>query len=410
MIKGFMLGVVLLPLGASFAVDTNLLNSWVRNTTGETGYDGIETNVQVVQYDDDYVYVSSTGIPDYEIGPWDRNPNTPTNQNSVTRFPKSASKSSVVKYTGLGAIGMWKNGVAIFNPKDGQYWNNSSQNFSNGVTTSGWNRNALYFEGISFDACLGHPNGKGAYHHHVSPNCLYDITDSSNHSPIIGYAFDGYPIYGGYGFTNTNGTGSVKRMESSFVLSMATSRIDGSPVNSNYPLSSMCEDYIYTQGVGDLDEHNGRFSVTPEYPEGTYAYFTTLTETLSPAFPFVVGPTFYGTLAPGSEGPNNTAQTIPGNTVVYTDGITSVKVVSVQSEVSVDMGESGEFLFLTLSNESVNNLKATLYDSRGVVVQSLNNMHPSLSYFMPIGDIASGNYSLVLQSESERWVKSIHKP
>jgi hypothetical protein len=48
------------------------------------------SNVQLVQYSDDNVYVSSTCIPGYDIGPWNGNPNTPANQNfvfKITRHP-----------------------------------------------------------------------------------------------------------------------------------------------------------------------------------------------------------------------------------------------------------------------------------------------------------------------------------
>ena len=52
----------------------------------------------------------------------------------------------------------------------------------------------------SFDDCLGHPAPNGEYHLHVNPTCLYDDSDDQNHSPIIGYAFDNFPIYGAYGY------------------------------------------------------------------------------------------------------------------------------------------------------------------------------------------------------------------
>ena len=34
-------------------------------------------------------------------------------------------------------------------------------------------------------------------------------------------------------------------------------------------------DYEYVKKLGDLDECNGRITVTPEYPDGIYAYFLT---------------------------------------------------------------------------------------------------------------------------------------
>ena len=87
-----------------------------------------------------------------------------------------------------------------------------------------WNQNALYYEGISFDACLGHPAPGGNYHNHVNPSCLYNHNNSSVHSPILGYAFDGYPIYGAYAYANADGTGGIARMVSSYQIRQIADR------------------------------------------------------------------------------------------------------------------------------------------------------------------------------------------
>lgn len=79
-----------------------------------------------------------------------------------------------------------------------------------------WQQNAIIVEGPSFDDCLGHPAGNGEYHHHLNPTCLYNDSLTNVHSPIIGFAFDGFPIYGAYAYSNPNGTGSIKRMQSSY--------------------------------------------------------------------------------------------------------------------------------------------------------------------------------------------------
>ena len=115
--------------------------------------------------------------------------------------------------------------------------------------------------------------------------------DSSVHSPIIGWAYDGNPIYGPYGFDSN---GNVKRMVSGYVQSLSSTR----PNTLQYPVGFFVEDYIYT-GSGDLDEHNGKFGPTPEYPDGVYAYFCTINSTTDsigpfqfyrkPVFPYVIG-------------------------------------------------------------------------------------------------------------------------
>ncbi len=301
---------------------TAVITSWIRNTTGATGYNSLPCNVQSVYYTSTDAYVSSSDIPAYTIGPWMANPNTPSTQNFISKFTRNPVQNTGTKtYTGLGNIGIWTNGVGIFNAKDGQYWNATTSAMTNGISNTGWNRNAYYWEGISFDNCKGHAAPGGVYHHHVTPVCLYDQAATTVHSPIIGYAWDGYPIYGAYAYTNTNGTGAIKRMVSSYVLSSITTRsagangtsLAGPPVNTTYPLGSMCEDYAYTAGAGDLDQYNGRFCITPEYPSGIYAYFVTIDASSVPAYPFVLSSQYYGVVTSTS-----TNNVIPGGAILYT--------------------------------------------------------------------------------------------
>mgnify|MGYP001167393630 CR=1 FL=1 len=87
----------------------------------------------------------------------------------------------------------------------------------------------------------------------------------------------------------------------------------GPAIGGQYPLGAFLEDYTYVAGSGDLD----RFCVTPDYPDGTYAYFVTLDEAYEPAFPYVLGPTYYGTVAQGNTGPASGHNNIPGNAVLY---------------------------------------------------------------------------------------------
>ncbi len=290
------------------------VTSWVINNSTPilTGYNcsgcspavagNIPANVQSVYYDATYAYISTTGIPSYNIGPWTNNPNTPSNQNKIYRIKRNPTNNATHTATPFGNIGVWSNGIGIFNAKDGMSYNNA------GV----WNQNALYYEGISFDACLGHPAPGGNYHNHVNPSCLYNHNNSSVHSPILGYAFDGYPIYGAYGYASPMVAGALKRMVSSYVLSSNSTRANGPAVSATYPNGCFCEDYIYSAGSGDLDQYNGRTCVTPEYPGGTYAYFVTINSSGVPQYPFVIGPTYYGTYSMA-----NTVTSIPGGATLY---------------------------------------------------------------------------------------------
>lgn len=123
-----------------------------------------------------------------------------------------------------------------------------------------------------------------------------DTSSNLYHSPIVGWAYDGHPIYGPYGYANKEG-GEIKRLQSGYSLRIDSQR----PSIADYPAGLFVEDYVFV-GDGDLDEHNGRFCKTPEFPNGVYAYFCTINSTqessgpfngyLKPVFPYVIGNTF----------------------------------------------------------------------------------------------------------------------
>ena len=114
---------------------------------------------------------------------------------------------------------------------------------------------------------------------------------SKTHSPIIGFAYDGNPIYGPFGYSEAlNKDSSIARMTSSY--SLGGSRSDG-PSLTTYPLGTFNNDYTYTHKSGTLDQNNGRFCVTPEFPQGTYAYFITIDSNQVPQYPYILGDNFY---------------------------------------------------------------------------------------------------------------------
>jgi len=383
------------------------ITSWLQNTT-VTGYGGYVSNVQLVQYSASYVYVSASCIPEYSIGAWPTDPNVPSPQNFVCEFSRHPVENTGTPiWTFLGPNGLWSNGVAIYNPKDANYWNNTTGTFAMGEDTSGtgWNRNALIYEGVSFDACLGHPDQSGCYHNHVNPKCLYNDADSTHHSPIIGYAFDGFPIYGAYGYASATTPGTIKRMKSSYVLSTATTRLDGPPVNATYPLGNMCEDYVYTAGAGDLDAHNGRYCVTPDYPGGTYAYFVTIDASLNPVYPFVMGPTYYG--IPGNTHPHVTPV---GPDTTYTPSLTGVaQIANTTIKYQVVPNPVQDYAYIYMDAASMNNIKGTLINSDGKVVKTINDMQPSIAYALNMADLPAGLYILAFESGGVRVTEKIVK-
>lgn len=119
-------------------------------------------------------------------------------------------------------------------------------------------------------------------------NANFTVPGTLVHSKILGYAYDGNPIYGPYGYSNPlNPSSSIIRMTSSYSLN--TSRTGG----PSQPLGTFVEDYRYVHKSGTLDENNGRYCITPEYPNGVYAYFITIDSSNNPVFPYLIGENFY---------------------------------------------------------------------------------------------------------------------
>ena len=297
-----------------------LLNSFIVNTTGATAHQIAGQNTPLVTNsivnftsvipDDTSVYVTSSGIPALVLGPWAGNPSTVSDQSRTHKIPRLPTVNNGTKTTTtLGSTGVWIDGVAIYNWSDGQSFNNARV----------WNQNAIYFEGSGLDGNGGHPPRTGEYHTHAAPTGLMTRVgdNGSGHSPILGWSYDGYPIYGPYGFTNRDGTGAIERKESSWKTRNITTRttyangtsVAAGPTVATTPLGAYVEDYEFVQGLGDLDKYNGIFSVTPEYPDGIYHYVVSIDSVGKDAFPYVIGLEYYGNvesanlIAAGSSSP-----------------------------------------------------------------------------------------------------------
>ncbi len=139
-------------------------------------------------------------------------------------------------------------------------------------------------------------NGSASFRADLPVDSVGSEIDTDYHSPIIGWAFDGNPIYGPYGFSDPSG-GTIRLMKSGYEKVSKTNR----PSSSEFIFGSFVEDYEF-KNSGDLDEHNGRFSITPEYPNGIYHYHATVSESNEsvgvfknfkrPIFPYLIGNTF----------------------------------------------------------------------------------------------------------------------
>jgi len=214
--------------------------------------------------------ISANGLPDHQPGDFPRpgNPNSISAQNYNFHLPAHPEVAAHPTPAGHSLFGVALNGVP-FDPGTAEFWNRDPR--------SGWNYEAKSgFINLGLDEHNGHVQPTGVYHYHGLPTglVLRLSHDSSRTAQILmlGYAADGFPIYTSYGYALANDPRSgLKKMHSSYRLKTGT-RPNGP--GGNYD-GTFTADFEYVKGNGDLDECNGRFGVTPEFPQGIYHYYIT---------------------------------------------------------------------------------------------------------------------------------------
>lgn len=190
--------------------------------------------------DGESVVITSNGIPDYtyiETSPG--SPDAVDYTFTIPAIPTFADDTTPVPLLGTAAVAV--NGVPIYGPTEG---------------TGG---DVLSLEG-ALSECGSH-NGPTGFHIHLfgmseTTDCLFTADEVAEAPQLLGYAFDGFPIYTGNG-----------RYTSSWELS-----------DESLFATDTWSAHTYVEGLGDLDECNGLIDA-----EGNYAYYTTDT------FPYVLG-------------------------------------------------------------------------------------------------------------------------
>lgn len=142
---------------------------------------------------------------------FNQNPNMIEEKNIVFTIPLNPAAAATNEETGLGPIGISRNGVVFFN----QY--------------AGPNNQPLTSEVNSFDQGAGHPTGTSTYHYHVEPLFL---TEGFGADAFLGLLSDGFPVYG--------------------------------PMENDVAITN-----------SDLDDFHGHTSATADFPDGIYHYHIT---------------------------------------------------------------------------------------------------------------------------------------
>jgi hypothetical protein len=244
-----------------------------RGVTAHEGHDEPpDTPPAAIAVRDGYRYIESDGLPNHETGefPNEGNPNTIRAQHYSFRAPAEPVANEVPTPVGRRNFGVAVNGV-VFDPGTAEFWNDDHQ--------SGWRYEAMgHGMNLGLDENHAHVQPSGAYHYHALPTGLVERLGGVKQMLLLGYAADGFPIYGPYAYSEPNDPASeLKELTSSYRLKDGD-RPDGP--GGRYD-GTFVQDYEYVDGAGDLDECNGRSGMTPEYPEGTYYYVITSN------FPFV---------------------------------------------------------------------------------------------------------------------------
>ena len=442
-IKIFLL--LLMVSSEIFAQSNPVITSWLQNTNNTKGryyMTGnptpinltVDANVQLVQYSANFVYVKATGIPSFVTGPFATGPvATAANNNYTLKLPLEPKVTTTKTAVGNGAIAAFINGTVAYNAGDGMSYNNQNK----------WHSNAVYFENSGFDCAHGHPGPMTSdYHHHNNPSAfkvesvptssicniyladgLY-IPDPTTHGPLIGFAADGFPIYGAYGYTDPlDVTSPIKRMVPSYRLRNITSRttlpngtsatgpaltdmiqIAGTTGTNNQlqaKLGAYLEDFEYVAGHGDLDEYNGRFTKTPEYPNGIFCYFATIDEMNKPVYPYLIGNYYYG--VPQA----STRATINESVTTYTPIAAATNNSLEQIGLSLFPNPSSDLIVVQAYLPTVNDLKIELFDINGKLKLADTLKQGSTMCYLNSETLYSGVYYVKISDNKNSITKKI---
>ncbi len=214
--------------------------------------------------------IESNGIPDHSTGrfPNSGNPHRISEQTYRFEMPLNPVAGDQPTPMMMQPFGVALNGVP-FDPGAAEFYKNDRH--------SGWQYEALGGAvSLGLDWNNAHVQPTGAYHYHGIPAELLkqEITQDKD-MVLLGWAADGFPIYGPWGYRDPESAHSgLLQLKSSYRIKDGYRPSGESGPGGRYD-GSFVQDFEYVEGLGDLDRCNGRFGVTPEFPEGTYYYVLT---------------------------------------------------------------------------------------------------------------------------------------
>ena len=353
----------------------------------------------------------------------------PSNKNKNTILPKNFQRNLRLRVgendntptnVTVKDIGILNNGVLLYTIYGiTEIPNSDNSGIDTAPTGFNWNP-VMFLDRFGSDNLGGSPDISGTYHfydstflkrwdivgtkkeYYYTTNYNQDIFRHENgHSKILGIMMDGYPLYGPYGHTDpTNNSSDIIRITTSY--SLKTTLDAGRPSEAVNSKGSFVQDYEYISTTGKLDSHNGRFCKTPEYPNGTYAYFLTIDSDGKPEFPYIIGSQFKSSATTSStispaDGTGSNINTMPqtstditgfsNNEEVYLGGGSGFKgkaiIKSENNKVILEIKQTGykykkeDIIFLRKVNIS-NTLE--YYDNKKIIIKRKSRFDDGFLY------------------------------
>lgn len=254
-----------------------------------------------IDFDTDLITISSNQWPDHHMGSTIVSGRFPTAYVVATEtvrelaykptYDESIGITYVYDETGSPSpsnpnfyqFGIASNGVE-YHPMGVEPWDVLDSDLeATGEENWEWQARVVFEGDVNLDAYGGHTTSDGNYHYHGDIVSLVN-EDGTDHSQIYGFAADGFPIYYKYGYEDPDPASldtTIIELTSSYQLRSGSRSThpnvsSGEVAGQDYPSGdydgTYIQDYEYVEGLGDLDECNGRYGVTPEFPDGTYYY------------------------------------------------------------------------------------------------------------------------------------------
>ncbi|MDG1804152.1 YHYH protein [Flavicella sp.] len=321
---------------------------------------------------------------------------------------------------GCSTSGSYKFGVAengvLYAPSSTEYFEilDSDTGVATGEYNYDWNIEAVKAFGMNSQGA--HLNAKGEYHYHSISIDYFTKTngvnlgiDGTSFSPIVGYAADGFPVYYKYAYTDANDSNSaIIAFDSGWQLksgnrpgdsfSAPGGAYDDEPNDENGDDGLYIEDYEFIQANTDLDECNGRYGVTPDYPQGTYYYVLTDSWPYIPRCfngahvdeSFLIGP---ANVCPASSADTSCSAnpSLSAQKINFVNGIKVYPTVVTRS-----------FEILTPINTNQENYQLELLNSMGILVFQKENLKTQ-----DISSLPNGVYYLKISVENTSVIKKI---